>query len=321
MTSLTVPIRRRFAVPPGLLRHAGLLAVLLFVSTCIGLMSDVFLTAPNLLNILRQVSVVAVLAAGLTLLMTAGGIDFSLGSQAAVVHAVTAQLLVSGTPVPTAVAVGLLVGLGVGLINGLIITLFGIAPFVVTLATATALDGVALIVMNGQSISIGTALSPLAGNVFGIPVLLMIATVVCVLVAVTLRWTRFGRAAFAIGGNSATARLSGIPVQWFTVSIYTLNGLLAGLAGVMLLARLGAASPGTGGLYLELTVVAAVVIGGTALHGGNGTLVGTVLGVLLLGILANGINLLQISSFYQPVSVGLVLLVASIANQLRRYRT
>lgn len=323
MSTIALPSSiRRLALPPWLARHMGLLAVLFVVASFLSLTTDVFSTAPNLLNVLRQVSVVAVLAAGLTLLMAAGGIDFSLGSQAAVVNAVTAQLIVGGTPIPFAIGVGILIGLAVGIINGLVITIFGVAPFVVTLATATILDGVALIAMQGQSISIGPALSWLGmGTIAGIPVLLLIAVLVCSLAALAIRWTRFGRNSLAIGGNGSAARLAGIPVMRHTITIYALNGMLAGLAGVMLLSRLGAASPGTAGLHLELTVVAAVVIGGTALHGGNATVAGTILGVLLLGIVANGINLLQINSFYQPVSVGAVLLLAAISNQLRhRYK-
>ncbi|MFI0370651.1 ABC transporter permease [Actinomadura sp. 1N219] len=320
MTALTASSERlRLALPPGLSRHAGLLAVLLIVGAFTALRSDAFLTGPNLLNVSQQIAVVAVLAAGLTLLMTAGGIDFSLGAIAAVTHGVTAQLIVAGLNEWTAAALALALGAAIGLVNGIVVTYLRVTPFVATLATSTVLGGAALLIIDGKSVSIGEALVPLGfGEMFGvIPALVVVAVAVCAAAGLILRWTAFGRNAFAIGGNEQAARLAGIPVARTKLLLYTVGGLLAGLGGVMLVARLGAASPGTGGLHLELTVVAAVVIGGTALHGGSGTLVGTVLGVLLLGVVTNSINLLQIDSHYQDVALGAVLLVAAITNHLR----
>ncbi|MFC5750184.1 ABC transporter permease [Actinomadura rugatobispora] len=320
MTALTA-LRGRtgFALPPGVSRHAGLLTVLLVVGAFTAVNSEVFLTGPNLLNVSQQIAVVAVLAAGLTLLMTAGGIDFSLGAIAAVTHGVVAQLIVGGLDEWTAAALALALGAGIGLVNGIVVTRLKVVPFVATLATSTVLDGAALLIIDGKSISIGEHLAPLGfGEVAGaVPALVVIAVIVCAVAALVLRWTAFGRNAFAIGGNEDAARLAGIPVVRTKLLLYTLGGMLAGLGGVMLVSRLGAASPGTGGLHLELTVVAAVVIGGTALHGGSGTLVGTVLGVVLLGVVANSINLLQINSHYQNVALGAVLLVAAITNHLR----
>jgi len=319
--TMTTGKPRRLHIPDFASQHVGLLSVVLVIGVFLAISTDAFATGPNIINILRQVSVMAVLAAGLTMLLGAGGLDFSLGSQVAVVVAVAAQLISAEVPVGIAIVIVLILGLLMGLINGLIITIFGVAPFVVTLASATLLDGAALVIMNGQSVSIGSALSELGtGTFLGIPYLLIIAIVACVFVGVVLKWTRFGRDTLAIGGNSMAARLTGIPVRSRTLSLYAMNGLFAAIAGVMLLSRLGASSPGTGGLHLELSVVAAVVIGGTALHGGSATVFGTALGVILLGMVANGLNLLQISSFYQPVSVGLVLMVAAIVNELRHRR-
>ncbi|MFK4041876.1 ABC transporter permease [Nonomuraea wenchangensis] len=324
MTAISTPQRRAgLVVPPWFLRHAGVLAVLLLIGVFTATSSDVFLTGANLLNVSQQIAVVAVLAAGLTLLMTAGGIDFSLGAIAAVAHGVTAQLIVAGVPDGPAVLVTLALGAAIGLVNGVMVTWFKVTPFVATLATSTALGGAALLIIGGQSVSIGDHLMMIGfGEVLGvIPVSVVIAAAVCVAAALVMRWTAFGRNAFAIGGNESAARLSGIPVVRTKLLLYTLGGLLAALGGVMLVARLGAASPGAGGLHLELTVVAAVVIGGTALHGGSGTMVGTVLGVLLLGVVANSLNLLQINPYYQDVALGAVLAVAAIANHLRGRRT
>ncbi|WP_405009110.1 ABC transporter permease [Kitasatospora sp. NBC_01539] len=301
------------------LPHTGLFAVLIVVVTVATLETDSFASSTNLVNILRQVSVVAVIAAGLTLLMTAGGMDFSMGGTAAVVTAVAAQLLADGTSPTVTVVLSMLLATAIGLINGAVVTYTNVAPFVATLASATLLDGVALLVLDGHSVSIGTHLSTLGNeSTLGLPNLLIAAVLVMAVTAVAMKFTVFGRDAFAIGGNEHVARLSGINVAWHKMALYGLTGALAGLAGLMLLSRLGASSPGTGGLTLQLTAVAAVVIGGTSLAGGHGTVVGTVLGVVLLGVVANALNLLQVSSYFQQISVGGVLLVAAVANQLHR---
>ncbi|WP_326701184.1 ABC transporter permease [Streptomyces sp. NBC_01754] len=308
------PFRALSGIP-----HAGLIAVLIAVVVFAGVETDSFATSTNLINVLRQVSVVAVLAAGLTLLMTAGGMDFSMGSNAAVTTAVAAQFLADGRSSAFTVIVSLLLATAIGLVNGLVVTYTNVAPFVATLATATLLDGVALLVLNGLSVSIGDHLSALGGGTtLGLPNLLIVAALVLLVVGLVMKFTVFGRDAFAIGGNEHVARLSGIDVNWRKLVLYSLAGALSGLAGLMLLSRLGASSPGTGGLQLQLTAVASVVIGGTMLAGGFGTVIGTCLGVVLLGVVANALNLLQVSSYFQQISVGAVLLVAAVANQFHK---
>ncbi|WP_196814474.1 ABC transporter permease [Nocardia sp. BMG111209] len=312
--------RRRPPLPH--IPHAGLLVVLVLIVVFAATQTDAFLTSTNLINVLRQVSVVAVIAAGLTLLMTAGGMDFSMGSNVSVTTAVAARIVSHGHSPWLAIVVAMALSIAIGLVNGLVVTYTSVAPFVATLAGATMLDGLALLIINGLSISIGTKLSWLGnGETFGLPHLLIVAVVVLVLTAFVMRYTSFGRDAFAIGGNEDVARLSGIRVSRDKLLLYALAGGLSGLAGIMLLSRLAASSPGTGGLTLQLTAVAAVVIGGTSLAGGKGSIPGTALGVVLLGVVANVLNLLQISSFYQQISVGAVLLVAAIANLLHRRRS
>ncbi|MGW0822897.1 ABC transporter permease [Streptomyces sp. NPDC002845] len=315
--------KTRSGLPASLRRipHLGLLSVLVLVAVIAGTQSDAFLTSDNLINVLRQVSIVAVLGAALTLVMTAGGMDFSMGSNVAVVTAFAAQLIHGGTPVTVTILASTVLSTAIGLVNGLIVTYTNVAPFVVTLATATILDGVALVVLDGTTVSIGDSLSGLGtGYTLGLPNLTLVALVVLVLTGLVMKYTTFGRDVFAIGGNEHVARLSGIAVNRNKLVLYAAAGTLSGLAGVMLLSRLAASSPGTGGLLLQLNAVAAVVIGGTALAGGHGTIVGTAFGVLLLGVVANSLNLLQISSFYQPVSVGTVLVIAAVANQIQKSR-
>ncbi|MFF8908481.1 ABC transporter permease [Streptomyces olivaceoviridis] len=312
---------RRRAVPR--IPHAGLLAVLALVVVFTAVRSDTFATDRNVLNILGQISVNAVLAAGLTLLMTAGGMDFSMGGNVAVTAAVAARLIAHGHATPYAVAVALLLGTAIGLVNGLVVTFTNVAPFVATLASATLLDGVALLVHDGNTLSIGPHLFTFGNDkVLGVPYLLVVAVLVLAATGLAMRFTVFGRDAYAIGGNEDVARLSGIDVTARKLTLYGLTGLLSGLAGVMLLARLGSSSPGsTAGLSLQLAVVAAVVIGGTSLAGGHGTVIGTALGLVLLGVVANALNLLDFSSNYQPVSVGAVLLIAAVANETHKARS
>ncbi|WP_329617618.1 ABC transporter permease [Streptomyces brevispora] len=303
----------------GRIPHGGLLAVLILMIVFTALRADSFTTSQNLLNILRQISVTAVIAGGLTLLMTAGGMDFSMGSNAAVTTTVAAQMLSHGHSTALTVVVTLLLATVIGLVNGVVVTFTRVAPFVATLATAMLLDGVALLVLNGMSISIGDRMSALGNSkVLGVPWLLIVAVVVLAAVGLAMRFTTFGRDAFAMGGNEHVARLSGINVPARKLALYGLAGGLSGLAGLMLLSRLGASAPNTGGLQLQLTAVAAVVIGGTLLAGGHGTIPGTVLGVILLGVVANALNLLQVNSYYQPVVTGAVLLIAAVINEFNR---
>ncbi|MGV9455566.1 ABC transporter permease [Streptomyces sp. NPDC003635] len=302
--------------------HLGLILVLVLVAGFTATQSDAFLTQDNLINVLRQVSITAVIAAALTLVMTAGGMDFSMGSNVYVVAAFAAQLLHNGGSVAVTILACIALAMAIGLVNGLVITYTKVAPFVVTLATATILDGVQLVILDGKTVSGGDALSDLGAGYFaGLPNLTWLALIVLALTAVVMKYTTYGRDLFAIGGNEHVARLSGIGVNRNKLLLYAGAGALSGLAGVMLLSRLVASSPSPGGgLMLQLSAVAAVVIGGTALEGGRGTVVGTILGVVLLGVVANSLNLLQISSFYQPVSVGTVLVIAAIANQFQKSR-
>ncbi|WP_328492729.1 ABC transporter permease [Streptomyces sp. NBC_00414] len=302
--------------------HGGLILVLVLVAVFTAVQADSFTTSQNLLNVLRQISVNAVLAAGLTLLMTSGGMDFSMGSNAAVTLSVAAQLLHDGWSTPATVAVALFLATLIGLVNGVVVTFTRVAPFVATLATAMLLDGVALLVIDGMSVTIGDKMSALGNSdLLGIPYLTVVAVLVLVAIGLTMRFTTFGRDAFAMGGNEHVARLSGISVAGRKLTLYALAGALAGLAGLMLLSRVGAAAPNTAGLLTQLTAVAAVVIGGTSLAGGHGSVVGTVLGVVLLGVVANALNLLQVNSNYQFVVTGGVLLVAAVVNEVQRSRS
>ncbi|TDE09952.1 ribose ABC transporter permease [Jiangella asiatica] len=286
--------------------------------------SPYFLTTNNVLNIGVAVALVGVVAAGSTLVMIAGGLDVSVGSTVALAGVSAASVLSSTSSVALAIAAGVVVGGLAGLFNGLIITKLNINPLIATLGTLSVYRGLTFIVSDGVAIGVTEApfLDIGSGRLAGIPNPLVILLVVFAVLAVVLHATDIGRNVYAIGGNAEAARLAGIRVDRYRTGLYTLNGLLAGLAGVVLTARLGSAQP-LAGAGLELDAIAAVVLGGVALAGGIGTIGGTVLGVLVLGVLNNGLTILAIDSFYQYVARGGVLLVAVAldqAGQARRER-
>lgn len=292
----------------------GLLAIILVIS----IFSPSFLSLTNLLNVLRQVSINALIAFGMTFVILTGGIDLSVGSTLALSSAIVAHLLASETGFFPALFIGLLVGALLGWFNGLVITQGKVAPFIVTLATMTVYRGLTLVFTDGRPITImGNDLAfELFGRGYflGIPVPVITMLITFILLSFLLKKTTLGRKTYAIGGNEEAAILAGIRVHRVKWLVYTLAGLLSALAGVILTSRLNSAEP-TAGTSYELDAIAAVVLGGTSLSGGKGSIVGTLIGVLIIGTLNNGLNLLGISSFYQLVVKGLVILIAILLDR------
>jgi ribose transport system permease protein len=292
-----------------------------FFLLCIVLsvLSDSFLTVDNWLNILRQVSINALIAFGMTFVILTGGIDLSVGSVLALSSAITAGMMASGTNGVTAIIIGLLAGLFMGAINGIVITKGRVAPFIATLATMTMFRGLTLVYTDGRPIT-GFATDDILfqmmgrGYFLGIPVPVVFMIVVYAALYFVLKKTTFGRHTYAIGGNEEASRLSGIRVDRLKVWIYSLTGGLSALAGIILTSRLNSAQPTAGTAY-ELDAIAAVVLGGTSLSGGRGWIFGTLVGALIIGILNNGLNLLNVSSFYQQVIKGLVILLAVLLDR------
>lgn len=290
--------------------------VLFLICATLSLLTPRFLTEKNIINVIRQSSLNGIVAAGMTLVILTGGIDLSVGSLLAVTSVFAAGALHDGYDPYTAMAIGVVIGLGFGLANGLIITIGDVAPFIVTLGTMTIARGVALIYTNGAPILatdkefryIGR------GEWQSIPVPIVILLIVYAIVFWLLNRTTLGGYIYAIGGNQEGARLSGVPVRLCKIIAYAISGLLAGLTGVILTARLGSAQPnlGTGD---ELDAIAAVVIGGTSLAGGRGGIIGTLVGALIIGVLSNGLNLMNVNAYYQPVAKGLVILVAILVDR------
>ncbi|MBP7847011.1 MAG: ribose ABC transporter permease [Burkholderiales bacterium] len=279
----------------------------------VGVLNPDFLAPMNLLNLLRQVSINALIAFGMTFVILTGGIDLSVGAILALSSALMAGMMVSGLDPVLAIGCACLIGALLGAVNGAFIAKAKMAPFIATLATMTVFRGLTLVYTNGNPI---TGLSDSfwfqvfgRGYLLGLPVPAITVIISFVILWCLLHKTPFGRKTYAIGGNEKAALISGINVDRMKVLIYALNGLLAALAGAILASRLDSAQP-TAGTSYELDAIAAVVLGGTSLSGGRGRIVGTLIGALIIGTLNNGLNLLGVSSFYQLVVKGAVILLA-----------
>lgn len=299
----------------------GPLIGLILVCIVFAYFSPYFLTQRNIINIFSQVSEIGIMAAGAALVIIMGGIDLSAGAVLAVSLMVNAWLYRDyGVPFPVSVAAGLAVGALVGLVNGVLSTYGRIQPFVATLATMSACSGIALFVTNGGPIT-GfpewfTALTSL--RVLGIPLETVILVAIYVAVALWLNFRPTGRAIYAIGGSEEVARLSGINTQRVKVGVYVIAGLLAAVAGLILGSRLDSAQP-TAGISDLLSVIAVVVIGGASLAGGSGGMLGTFIGLLIIGVLRNGMALINVSPNLQPVVIGVAIIIAVMLD--RRSRT
>ncbi len=291
---------------------------LILLIVVISIMNSAFLDLSYLLNLLRQVSINGLIAFGMTFVILTGGIDLSVGSILALSSAFTAILITSGLDPIVALIVGVLGGFLLGVFNGVLVTFGSMAPFIATLATMTIFRGLTLVVTDGNPITnLGDSyMFQLFGKgyFFGIPVPAVTMIIVFIILAIILQKTTFGRHTYAIGGNEVASKISGIKVNRVKILIYGISGLMSALAGAILTSRLNSAQP-TAGTSYELDAIAAVVLGGTSLTGGKGRIVGTFIGVLIIGVLNNGLNLLGVSSFYQQVVKGIVILIAVLIDR------
>jgi len=286
----------------------------------VGVLSPSFFTVANLLNVLRQTSINGVIAAGMTFVILTGGIDLSVGSILGFSGAVAASCLASGQSMLVTIILTLVIGSGVGLINGIIISKGKLQPFIVTLATMTILRGATLVFTDGKPISLGTGTSAIAfskiggGTILGIPtpvVIMIFAFAICYYI---LTQTKMGRYTYALGGNEEATRLSGLNADRIKMFVYTISGLLASVAAIIITSRLFSAQPNAGDGY-ELDAIAAVVLGGTKLAGGKGKITGTIIGALIIGVLSNALNLLNVSSYFQMIAKGVVILIAVLLDR------
>ncbi|EHK9047339.1 ribose ABC transporter permease [Vibrio vulnificus] len=310
--------KRTWISKEWLIEQKSLIA-LLFLIVVVSFLNPNFFTIDNILNILRQTSVNAIIAVGMTLVILTAGIDLSVGSVLALCGAFAASLVAMEVPVLIAVPTALLAGAALGAISGVIIAKGKVQAFIATLVTMTLLRGVTMVYTDGRPISTGFTDTADAfawfgtGYALGIPVPVWLMVIVFAAAWYLLNHTRFGRYVYALGGNESATRLSGINVDKVKIGVYAICGLLAALAGIIVTSRLSSAQP-TAGMGYELDAIAAVVLGGTSLMGGKGRIMGTLIGALIIGFLNNALNLLDVSSYYQMIAKAAVILLAVMVD-------
>jgi simple sugar transport system permease protein len=298
--------------------HAQVLSIALFLllaCALFGLGTEAFLSEGNLLNLLRQAAPMLIVAVAMTFVITTGGIDLSVGSTVALTNALVALVLAAGVPWPLAAAGILLVGAGIGAVQGWFVAVQGIPSFIVTLAGLSALRGVALLLTQGYSIPIAPGAFTAIGRgwLLGVPVPALLALLAAAVGFVVLRRTRYGRQVTAPGANTEAARRVGMPVRRVIGSVYAVSGAASALAGLVIAARLGSGSSNAA-VGFELDVIAAVVLGGTSLAGGRGSVLGTVLGALTIAVIGNGLILAHVSPFFTQILTGAIILLAVWLN-------
>jgi ribose transport system permease protein len=303
---------------------AGQIPLITLVALCLvtALLTPRFLSPLNLTNILVQSSIMAVIAIGMTFVIIGGGFDLSVGSTVALAGCVAAMVMVK-FGIAAGVLAGIATGAAVGLANGLIIASLGVNPFITTLGTMVLVRGLVFLVTGGAPVGDDGMPSAFiafgSGRFLGVHYLVWVPSILLVVLSWVMHATPYGRRIYATGGNREAAYLSGVPVERIVASTYVWCGALAGVAGVMLAARLQSGQP-TAGEFYELTAIAAVVLGGAALHGGEGTLYKSIIGVFIMIVLGNSLNLLNVDSYWQRVAIGAVIIAAAAADRLRSRR-
>ncbi len=302
-------------------RQFGTVIGLVALSTGLWILTPHFLTVSNLLNVVEQTSINAIVAVGLTFVILSGGIDLSVGSLVALSGVVLGSLLHAGQPLAMALAAALVVGAASGVANGALVSWGGLPPFIATLGMMSIARGAALVFTEGRPVSgFEPAFRVLAtGRVALIPAPVIVMVLTYIVAHLVLTRTTFGRYVYAIGGNEEATRLSGVSIRFHKTMVYGVSGVTSAIAAIILTARLNSAQPIAGMMY-ELDAIAATVIGGTSLTGGEGTLGGTLVGALIMGVLRNGLNLLGVSSFLQQIIIGAVIVVAVLVDTVLKRR-
>ena len=300
----------------GILQRMGPLVGLILIVVILSVMSSDFLTVGNVFNVLRQVSINALIAFGMTFVILTGGIDLSVGSIIALSSAFAAGMMASGSSSWLAILACVAAGTLMGTVNGVVIARGKVAPFIATLATMTIFRGLTMVYTDGRPITGLPDSFGLIGRgyLFQVPMPVIWMVAAFVILYILLKFTSFGRHVFALGGNEEATRLSGINTKRVKVLVYSISGLLSSISGIILTSRLNSAQP-TAGTSYELDAIAAVVLGGTSLAGGKGWIGGTLIGAMIIGVLDNGLNLMNVSSFYQQVVKGAVILLAVLLDR------
>lgn len=292
--------------------------ILLLMCVVLSVLTPNFLEVNNLLNVLKQISIISILAAGMTFVILTGGIDLSVGSTVALSGVISVMLSQQGVHAIPAMSVGVMAGILAGFINGYLTAKAKLPAFIVTLGSFTYIRGIAYVLSAGYPIVLTDPLFKFfgSGTVLAIPTPVFIMALVYVIAFFILKYTMFGRHVYAIGGNEEAASLTGIKVEATLIKVYIISGLLAGLAGVVLAGRLYSGQP-TAGVGFELDAIAAVILGGTSFAGGIGTIQGTIIGALIMGVLSNGLTLMDVNYYWQLVIKGGVIILAVLLDRLR----
>lgn len=297
--------------------NVGIIIVMLIIMIGLTFLTPNFMTFNNVISVLRQISNNVYLALGMTLVIILGGIDLSVGSIVAMSGTITVGLMVNNNmPIPAAILIGLVLGALVGFINGGIVAMVNVPAFIVTLATMNIAKGIAYIYTGGQSTRITDDAFAMLGTgyLFGIiPLPVVYMTILVIVFIVLLGKTKFGTYVYALGGNRESARLSGVPIKKIEVLVFTISGLLSAFAGIVLASRMYSGQPTAGDGY-EMDAIAACVLGGVSMSGGVGRISGTVFGAIVIGVISNGLNLMGVSSFWQLVVKGIIILAAIILD-------
>ncbi|MGJ9384785.1 ABC transporter permease [Salipaludibacillus sp. CF4.18] len=302
---------RKKEIMMHIFKKYGILIILILLIILMTLLTPHFLTSTNLLNIVRQMSIIGIIAIGVTPIIITRGIDLSSGSMIALISVIVAMTAQSGMPIIFPILAGLGAGLFVGILNGLMVAKAMLPPFIATLGMMTSARGLALLISEGRPIGgISESFRFIGqGVVVGIPVPIIIFALIGAITWVILNKTKLGKYIYAIGGNEQAAVTAGINVAKVKLFVYSYAGLLGGLAGVILTSRIASGQPQSG-LMFELDAIASAVIGGTSLFGGIGTVGGTIIGALIIGVMNNGLDLLGVSSYWQQITKGAIIVVA-----------
>lgn len=303
--------------------HNKPLFILILASAVMALINPRFATIGNIVTVLRQTSINAVIATGMTFAILTGGIDLSVGSVLGLCGAVAAFMISSGSNVVLVIITTILLGTFIGYINGTLVTVGRLQPFIATLGTVTLLRGIILVFTQGRPIGVGDTPGSEAftgigrGFIGPLPIPVIIMIIVFLIAYYILRHTKIGRYIYATGSNEEATMYSGIKTEKVKRFVYAVSGMMAALAGILITSRLGSAQP-TSGVGYELDAIAAVVLGGTSMAGGIGTIAGTAIGALIIGLLNNALNLMQVSSYYQDVAKGIVILIAVLLDRKQK---
>lgn len=295
----------------GKTKEIGIILILIVLSILIQIRNPIFFTYNNIIDVLRNTSYTLIIAIGMTFVLIAKGLDLSVGSITALGGLIAALAMFNGIPIPIAVILGLLAGFATGVINAFCIVAVHIPPMISTLGTMYMARGLVLVITKGSPVfPLPASFGAFGKGYFiGVPYIVIIALALSVVAHIVLSRTTYGRKVYAIGGNEETAKFAGINVASVTASCYLISGTLAALSGILTAARMGSGQPSIGD-GTEMTVITAVIIGGTSLNGGAGTILGTVLGALLMNVLSSGMNLVGISAYWQKFVMGLIILIA-----------